>query len=99
MPSLPLRGPAMTEEMIFAEALEKSTPIERAAYLDKACGADAVLRQRIETLLESHEAAGGLLDKPAIQCAAEALAGQFSAGATQGEAPFAGERPGTVIGP
>ena len=63
----------MTEETIFAEALEKSTPIERTAYLDTACVGDSVLRQRIETLLESHEAAGGFLDKPAIQCAAEEL--------------------------
>jgi Protein kinase domain len=75
----------MTEETIFAEALEKSTPIDRIAYLDKACAGDTVLRQRIETLLKSHEAEGNFLGKPAIQCAAEEWAGQACAGDTQGE--------------
>src|SRR5438270_9530995 len=75
----------MTEETIFAEALEKSIPIDRTAYLDQACAGDTVLRQRIETLLKSHEADGNFLGKPAIQCAAEELAGQACAGDTQGE--------------
>src|SRR3954471_2312681 len=77
----------MTEETIFAEALDKSTPGERAAYLDEACGGDTVLRQRIETLLKSHEADGNFLGKPAIQCAAEEFAGQACAEKTQGELP------------
>src|SRR5947209_607125 len=77
----------MTEETIFAQALEKSTPIERTAYLDEACAGDAVLRQRIETLLKSHVADGNFLGKPAIQCAAEAFAGQACAGETQDELP------------
>jgi WD40 repeat protein len=77
----------MTEETIFAEALEISTPIDRTAYLDQACAGDTVLRQRIETLLKSHEADGNFLEKPAIQCAAEELAGQACAGDTQGELP------------
>src|SRR5947209_18353687 len=77
----------MTEETIFAEALEKSTPIERTAYLDQACAGDSVLRQRIETLLRSHESDGNFLGKPAIQYAAEAVAGPACAEDTQGEAP------------
>ncbi len=75
----------MTEEAIFAEALNKGTPAERAAYLDEACAGDATLRQRVETLLASHEAAGNFLGKPAIQCAAEEFAGQACAADTQGE--------------
>src|SRR5262245_10687103 len=77
----------MTEETIFAEALEKSTPAERATYLDEAGAGDAVLRQRVETLLKSHEADRNFLGKPAIQCAAEELAGQAGAEDTQGERP------------
>jgi hypothetical protein len=77
----------MTEETIFAEALEKSTPAERAAYLDEACAGEPVLRQRVETLLRSHEAGGNFLGKPAIQCAAEELAGQACDEATRGELP------------
>src|SRR5438270_8640054 len=77
----------MTEETIFAEALEKSTPIDRTAYLDVACAGDTVLRQRIETLLKSHGAEGNFLGKPAIQCAAEQLAGPACAEDTQDELP------------
>ena len=42
----------MTEEIIFATALEKSDPAERAAYLDQTCAGDAALRQQVETLLQ-----------------------------------------------
>jgi hypothetical protein len=44
----------MTEETIFAVALEKSNPAERAAYLDEVCAGDVVLRQQVEALLKSH---------------------------------------------
>ena len=47
----------MNERSIFMEALEKDTPARRSAYLEEACGGDAVLRQRIEALLASHEQA------------------------------------------
>lgn len=75
----------MTVDAIFAEALAKRTPEERTAYLDDACAEDLVLRQRIEALLKSHEAAGAFLGKPAIQCAAQELAGQANTDDTQGE--------------
>jgi hypothetical protein len=76
----------MTVDTIFAQALAKNTPAERTAYLDEACGHDVTLRERVETLLRSHEAAGDFLGKPAIQCAAEALGGPACAEDTQGEA-------------
>jgi hypothetical protein len=74
----------MTEETLFAEALEKSTPAERAAFLDAACSGDAALRQRVEALLHSH-AREGFLKTPAIQRAAEVAGGSPIAGATQAE--------------
>jgi hypothetical protein len=77
----------MTVDAIFAQALAKSTPAERTTYLDEACAHDLALRQRVEALLQSHEAAGDFLGKPAFQCAAEELAGQARAGDTQGELP------------
>src|ERR1022692_3204365 len=46
---------------IFNSALERTTPAERAAYLDGACGDDAELRSRIEALIRAHEQAGGFL--------------------------------------
>ena len=36
---------------IFADVLELSG-LERAAFLDRACGADAALRAEVESLLE-----------------------------------------------
>ena len=48
---------------ICREALPRDGA-ERAAYLDTACGADAVLRGEVEALL-AHEASGeGFLDTP-----------------------------------
>jgi serine/threonine protein kinase len=44
----------MREQSIFIEALDKPTPAERAAFLDRACAADTALRHRIERLLEWH---------------------------------------------
>jgi len=72
---------------IFAEALEKKTPQDRAAYLDKACGGDADLRSKLESLLESHEQAGSFLEAPALDVTV-----------TFDKSPLT-EGPGTVIGP
>ena len=47
---------------IFAEALEQSDLAARAAYLDRACGADTALRQRVEALLAAHAGAGHFLE-------------------------------------
>src|SRR5208337_3567721 len=54
----------MDEQSIFLAALEKSTPAERSAWLDQACGADTALRQRIETLLSRHDDVGSFLERP-----------------------------------
>jgi hypothetical protein len=58
----------MTEETIFAAALGKPDPAERAAYLEAACAGDPGLRRRIDTLLASH-AASGFLSAPAARLA------------------------------
>jgi tetratricopeptide (TPR) repeat protein len=53
---------------IFTEALQRSPGPSRRAYLDEACGTDADLRRRVETLLAAHERADALLgpsDPPA----------------------------------
>jgi hypothetical protein len=46
----------MSEETLFALALEKADPAERAAFLDEACASDPALRARLGALLASHEA-------------------------------------------
>jgi hypothetical protein len=56
----------MTERPIFIAALDISEPAQRTAYLDQACGGDAGLRRRVETLLAAHERVGEFLGVPAV---------------------------------
>lgn len=69
---------------VFAEAIQLSAS-ERPAYLERVCGTDEQLRQRVERLLRAHDRAGDFLKQSAPE--AEATA----------EAPF-GEKPGDRIG-
>ena len=48
-------------ELIFDAALQKETEAERAAYLEGACGNNMALRERVDTLLRAHAAAGSFL--------------------------------------
>ncbi len=54
----------MTDETIFAAALEKTDPTERAAFVVAACATDAELQRRVERLLAAHDAASGFLERP-----------------------------------
>jgi serine/threonine protein kinase len=54
----------MTERDIVSAALGRDDPAERAAYLDQACAGDTALRQRVETLLHSHETTAPFLNSP-----------------------------------
>ena len=55
------------EEAIFAEALDQSSPSERAAFLDSVCGHDSLMRDEIEDLIRSDEKDSGLLESSAIE--------------------------------
>jgi serine/threonine protein kinase/Tfp pilus assembly protein PilF len=55
----------MNESTIFEQALEKSPGTELEQFLAEACGDDAELRQRIDTLLLAHENPESFLDAPA----------------------------------
>ena len=57
----------MSEETIFALALEQPDPAARSAFLAEACGSDAALRQRVEALLRTHEQLGDFLERPAVE--------------------------------
>jgi serine/threonine protein kinase len=74
------------EEAIFAAALERTSPAERQAFLDEACGDDHALRARVEALLQAHAEAGDFLKAPTV-----------SSGTTQ-DAPPLVEGPGTMVG-
>jgi serine/threonine-protein kinase len=76
----------MNERDIFIGALQEERPVDREAYLNRACGADAILRRRVEGLLRDCDKAAGFLEAPAPDLFA-----------TLDE--LIEERPGTVIGP
>ena len=74
-------------ESIFFAALGKTSPAERAAYLDEACRGDADLRRRVERLLEAYPQVSSFLEQP--------LAGNVAdeARALGDRAAGAGDRP------
>lgn len=81
-------APDLDTDAIFDAALQKTSPEERAAYLDAACGGDSPLRRRLERLLAAHpRAAGSFLETPPTELQPHMEI-----------APIA-EGPGTVIGP
>ncbi len=91
----------MTEETLFAAALERETPTERAAFLDEACSGDPALRRRVAALLESNDQAE-FLGTPAVKRAEERpnLATSPAEGRSAGlDPPAPAEGPGTMIGP
>ena len=91
----------MTEETLFAAALAKPTPTERAAFLGEACSGDVTLRQRVEALLQSHEDEE-FLRTPAVTRPEEPTS--FAQSATGGltttlDSTAPSERTATTIGP
>jgi serine/threonine protein kinase/tetratricopeptide (TPR) repeat protein len=76
-------------QALFAAAIELPAQ-ERAAYLDAECRGDASLRAEVESLLQSHDAAGAFLSMPTV--------GDGTWTAPRASAPSS-ELPGTRIGP
>jgi len=80
----------VNEQTIFTEALERTDPQQRNAFLDQACQGDPALRQRIDRLLAQHHHASSFLESP-------------PAPVVQGNSPTLdqppAERPGMQIGP
>jgi eukaryotic-like serine/threonine-protein kinase len=54
------------ERELFLEAAEKTDSVERAAFLEKTCGSDKGLRERIEELLREQDDLGAFLETPAV---------------------------------
>lgn len=57
----------INERSLFMQALEIDDLAQRERLLERECGNDLELRQRIERLLSAHAAAGGILDQPAVE--------------------------------
>ncbi len=70
------------EETLFAEASQMLDPEQRRAYLDRQCSGNAVLRQRLETLLE-----GASLAERFFSEGAAALEAARAASSVPGEKP------------
>jgi tetratricopeptide (TPR) repeat protein len=58
-------------EKVFAEVIAKTNPADRADALNRLCGEEIELRQRVEALLAAHEAAGSFLPLPIEAAASE----------------------------
>src|SRR5262249_5310329 len=95
---------------VFLEAAELPDEAARAAYLHKACAADAGGRERVEALLRSHDPEGSFLGTPAAVVpdpdhdATQALTGTPEPGGaaaqiTCGEQASSDEEPLTFLRP
>ncbi len=62
-------------EKIFSAARDLP-PLEREAFLERACGGDAQLRQAADSLLSAHEQAGQFLQPTVALPIPDALAGK-----------------------
>ena len=51
-------------QAVFLAAVEEQDLASRAAVVDRECGADVALRQRVEALLRAHDQPDSALDQP-----------------------------------
>src|SRR6266403_1095221 len=58
-------NPPPSREVAVFSAARRLPAAERAAYLDEVCAGDAILRRRLEELLQADEQALGFLQNPA----------------------------------
>ncbi len=56
----------MNELDLFTEALNRTDPAERAAFLDQSCAGNPELRRRLEELLAGYARGGSPLDRPPV---------------------------------
>ena len=52
---------------LFNAALDLADPVDRTAFLDKECGDDRELRQRLGELLAAYEQPAGTLEQPVAE--------------------------------
>jgi eukaryotic-like serine/threonine-protein kinase len=93
MQNPPAKQPSKTEREIFLEALERSTPEERAAFLDVACANNPSLRAGVEALL-GHVREDRFLETPVVD-----RSGKPGESAKDAVTVLAGEeKPGDQVG-
>src|SRR5262249_7596378 len=93
------RATPVREREIFMEAWPREDPEDRRMYLERECGDDAVLRDRVLALLGAFDRAGRFLLEPAAPPGGPGTSSPSRAnGVVTAEiSPF--ERPGAVVGP
>src|SRR6266851_5379216 len=87
---------APNREVAVFSAARRLPAAERAAYLDEVCAGDAILRQRLEELLQADEQALGFLQNPAPD--AQPRVDASASPRTLEISASAGEKPGDRIG-
>jgi eukaryotic-like serine/threonine-protein kinase len=95
MSNSPANHPSNTEREIFLQALDRSVPEERAAFLDVACANNPSLRAGVEALLR-HAMDDGFLETPVV--GRSASTDPLRDAADQGTVVVAEERPGDQVG-
>src|SRR5262245_12220888 len=61
-----MAAPLPNARTVFELAVEIQQAEERKAFLDQACAGNAQLRDEVQALLKSYEAAGPFLESPVI---------------------------------
>ena len=61
-------------EAVLQEALDRP-PLERASFLDHACGGDEELKEEASSLIAAYDEAGGFIEQPAMAQDAHVLLG------------------------
>ena len=57
----------MNEQEIYIEALERTNPADRKAFLDDACAGDPALRECVEHLIRQSDQLGSFLEHPPLE--------------------------------
>ncbi len=97
-------------QSVFLAAVEKEDLTERTAVVDRECGSDDALRQRVEALLRAHDQPDSHVDPPEPAERVNAVSGAEPTDATRDNTPSSDdttlpiprpitEGPGTRIGP
>ena len=60
-------------ERLYHAALERPES-QRGAFLEEACAGDSALREEVESLLAEGEHGASIIESPAVEVAAKALA-------------------------
>ncbi len=72
-------------ELVFSEALSKTSAADRAAFLDEACGDDIAKRRHVERLLAACAEMGSFLESPILESDA---VGRYSSEGVQPSLPL-----------